>query len=108
MGYKRSGGIAWFKIFTHNYDLVDACPDLDLAQGFRAAMRLSVDPLYNGEDLSPTANMIFRCLRAGVDEAQEDYDTAVLNGRRGALKRWAHLDRDMAEALAGPAPEDPP
>ena len=102
MGSKRTGGIAWFKVFTHNYELVDSCPDADLAQGFRAVMRLSVDPLYTGEELSPMAYVVFRSLRPGVDESHEDYD-----GRQGALKRWAHLGKETAEALAGPSPVDP-
>ena len=104
MGHTRGGGIAWFKVFTHIYDIVANCPDAELGQGFRAAMRLSVDPLYTGEELSPMAFMIFSGLRKGVDESHEDYDIAVLNGRRGALKRWAHLGTETAEMLAGPPP----
>ena len=91
----KKDGLAWFKVFIRNRNLVMRCPDAALAAAMRGLFRLAEDPGYNGEDLSPTAALVFTALRNGVEERREEYEASLLRARKAAGIRWAGAQKSL-------------
>jgi len=95
---KKTEGPAWFKVFTCNLPVFEACPPADLGSGFLAACRLLRQDEPDLDALSAPARMIFGCLREGIEESIDSYEITVLRNRR------ISANRKKSEAAA-PSPD---
>ena len=76
----------WFKLFLTVKPAIDAVPDDAVGRAVKAALAY----FESGEqqNLDGLAGVVFAMLRPSVDEAVEDYQQAVAQGRIGGQKRW--------------------
>lgn len=84
-------GPTWWKMLKHQRPIIEAVTDADAGLGIKTAFRY-----FDGEDIDPDtltqgAFMVFSVIRPYIDESKQDYENAVLNGNKGAQKRWADV-----------------
>lgn len=80
----REKRASWWKMFAHQRAVIESAPSVDVGDGLKAAFAY-----FDGEDignakLSQSAFMVFCAIRPYLDEAKEDYEASVENGKRGA------------------------
>ena len=100
--------VTWWKMFAHQRAAVEAVSDKAAGAGLKAAFRY-----FDGEDippgsLTPQAFTVFCVIRPYIDEARQDYERSVENGKKGAAGRWG--DNTEAKGPHSPpiAPLSPP
>ncbi len=96
---KKTEGPAWFKVFTCNLPVIEACPPEDLGSGFQAACRLLRQDEPDLDRLSAPARMVFGCLREGIEESIDSYELTLLRNRR------ISANRKKDETPPAPTPE---
>lgn len=83
---KKEKRPTWWKMFYHQRAAIDSVSDADAGQGLKAAFRY-----FDGEDvghITPGAFTVLCVMKPYMDEACQDYETAVNNGKKGAYERW--------------------
>lgn len=88
----------WFKVFDHQYPFITAMPDEAVGKAFRSAIAYFRDGSMP-EAMDPLENALFQLLKANADEAMEDYERSVENGKKGSQKK--------KELQDGKTPSDP-
>lgn len=77
----------WWKMFYHQRAVFESISNEDAGAALKAAFRY-----FDGEelpdDLSSAAFIAFSVLRASVDEATQNYQDSVMNGKIGSELRW--------------------
>ena len=82
---KREKRASWFKLFLHQKPLMDAVPDATLGKAIKASMQY----FDTGEisTLDPLETAVFMCIKQYVDEAFNDYQKDIENGKKGGRPR---------------------
>ncbi len=80
--------VTWWKMFSHQRAAVESVSDKAAGAGLKAAFRY-----FDGEDipsgsLTQQAFTVFCVIRPYIDEARQDFEKSVENGKRGAENRW--------------------
>lgn len=80
--------VTWWKMFSHQRAAVESVSDKAAGAGLKAAFRY-----FDGEDIPPgsltqQAFTVFCVIRPYIDEARQDFEKSIENGKRGAETRW--------------------
>lgn len=78
----------WWKMFSHQRAAIESVSNADAGMGLKAAFRYFDGETISAEDLTQAAFTVFCVMRPYLDEAVQDYESAVQNGRKGAVTRW--------------------
>ena len=72
---------SWFKLFLNQKPMMDAVDDATLGRAIKAAMAY----FETGEiiELEPLENVVFQTMKVHADEAVEDYERDIANGKKG-------------------------
>lgn len=81
---------AWFKLFLHQAPMILAAPEKDAGIALKAAM------LYFSEgtvpELDSWSQAIFSSMKADIDDAIEEYQRSVENGKKGSMVKKEKRD----------------
>lgn len=75
---------SWWKMFANQRHFISAASDADVGKGLKAAFAYFDGEEISTDYLTQSAFMVFCAIRPYLDEAKEDYENSVRNGRRGA------------------------
>lgn len=78
----------WWKMFYHQRAVIDSISDEEVGRGLKAAFQYFDGEDISTEDLTPQAFTVFCVMRPYIDEAIQDYEKAIAQGRKGAARRW--------------------
>ena len=76
---------SWFKIFLHQKPVVDAMEDAVVGKALKAALSYFEDGTVG--DLDAMSYILFASMRPFVDEAIEDFQKSVENGKKGGRRK---------------------
>ena len=76
----------WFKVFDYQYPFILAMPDAAVGKAFRAGLAYFRSRELP-EGLDPMETAIFNLFRDNADEALEDFERSVENGKKGSLAK---------------------
>ena len=76
---------SWFKLFLHQKPIIDAMEDAVVGKAIKAALSYFEDGTVN--DLDPMSYILFASMQPFVDEAKEDYQKSVENGKKGGRRK---------------------
>lgn len=76
----------WFKVFDYQYPFILAMPDAAVGKAFRAGLAYFRNRELP-EGLDPMETAIFNLFRDNADEALEDFERSVENGKKGSLAK---------------------
>lgn len=78
----------WFKCFLSSKAVLDSIADENVGKGLKAAFAYFDDGTVT--ELDPLSYVAFSALKPYIDEAVNDYEKRVQDGRSGACKRWGN------------------
>ena len=76
----------WFKVFDYQYPFILAMPDAAVGKAFRAGLAYFRNRELP-EGLDPMETAIFNLFRDNADEALQDFERSVENGKKGSLAK---------------------
>lgn len=78
----------WWKMHYYYRLTVEQVSDEAAGQALKAALRY-----FDGEDVDPEqlpgdAKVVFGVMKSSIDDAINDYEKSVTDGKAGGLRRW--------------------